>query len=164
VIVVRNATSADAEALAAVDVSATATLRETYRPNDRALTSRAKLAGRLTRLVAELDGRVVGTVQYSVDGNSLRIIGLGVHSDARRRGVARAIMDKLREIAVDLGVSQLLAHTVRQTGNVPIFEKLGFEVVSESEDEYSESTTHDMLTDVEMRNSLDQNQDLEPPG
>ena len=72
-------------------------------------------------------------------------------------------MAKLREIAVDLGVSQLLIHTVRQTGNAPIVEKLGFEVVSEPEDEYSESATHDTLTDVEMRSDLDQNEELEAP-
>ena len=38
-IVVRNATPADAEAIDAVDASTTATLRKTYRPNNKALAN-----------------------------------------------------------------------------------------------------------------------------
>ena len=50
----------------------------------------------LERLVAEVDGQVVGTVCFGVFGDRLRVIGLAVLPELRRRGVARALVEELR--------------------------------------------------------------------
>jgi ribosomal protein S18 acetylase RimI-like enzyme len=109
-----------------VDVLATADLRRAYRPTQAALARRASLRAALTRLVALADTRVVGVVDYWKDGDRLAFLGLGVHPDFRRRGVARALVRDLERIGSDSGCQALGLHTVRQTGNVRIFERLGF--------------------------------------
>ena len=149
-IVVRPLSPEDVDAVTEVTASAIATLRKTYRPNRLARANKGKIAGKLNRIVAEIDGRVVGTVQYYTHGSELRLIGLFVHADARRQGVARALVDKLADTARQLGLSRLTCHTVEETGNVPIFERFGFTVTRRESDDYSESDTHAELTDVEM--------------
>lgn len=77
-ITVRNEQIGDAEALAQVTASATATLRKTYRPNENALANKKRISRDLQRVVAVATGRLVGTTQYFVDGDCIRIVGLGV--------------------------------------------------------------------------------------
>ena len=86
-----------------------------------------------------------------MDGESIRIIGLGVLAGFRRAGVARALVDSLADLASTLGLKGLVARTVRETGNVAVFERLGFRAVSEGPDEYSESDVYPELSDVELR-------------
>ncbi len=153
-ITVRPATPEDNEAIREVIASAVATLRETYRPSAGTVARKAAILGQLHRLVGVINGRVVGTTQYWIDGDAVRIVGLGVHSQFRRMGVATELVRCVAEIGDGLGAKRLVLHTVRQTGNVPVFEKLGFEVVSETEDQHSESSTYLTLVDVEMHKPL----------
>ena len=64
---VRRATAADRDAIAEVEQSGVATLRETYRPKQAAIAHRQSVADQLTRLVA-VDGSniIVGAVEYSL--------------------------------------------------------------------------------------------------
>lgn len=152
---VRPAGPDDAPAVREVDAAATATLRETYRPNQAALANKAGLSVCLKRLVAALDGHVVGTVQYYVESQSVRIIGLGVHPNFRRRGVARALLRFLEATGKEEGASRLHLFTVKQTGNVEVFRCLGFRGVAERDDAFSESDKHRVLIDVEMEKQLE---------
>jgi ribosomal protein S18 acetylase RimI-like enzyme len=149
-IAVRAATTADEPAVAAVIASADAALRETYQPNQNALDHKRRLSPSLTRLVALIDDRVVGTVQYTTDADNLHVIGLSVHHDHRRRGVARALVAELVAIARASGAAGLALHTIGETGNVPIFERLGFRVVAERRDRFAKGDRCVGLTDVEM--------------
>jgi len=155
-ITVRTSTPDDAKGIAEVEASATGTLRQTYRPNRKALSHKSSIAGKLVRLVAESDRRIVGTTQYYREGNALRIIGLGVHRDFRRHGVARALVSSVADRARSDRLCCVAARTVKETGNVPILEALGFEVVSECPDEYSVSVAGGQLTDVSLRMKIDQ--------
>lgn len=125
-----------------------------YRPTAAARQARTTKDGTLDRLVAVLDGHVVGTVQYRVADGRLSFLALGVHPAHRRRGVARALIRHLETIAARSGCGSVTAHTVRETGNVPIFEKLGFEVESEEPTPLFESERHRTLTEVAMRKRL----------
>jgi ribosomal protein S18 acetylase RimI-like enzyme len=154
-IVVRPEGPDDGPGIQAVDAAATATLRQTYRPNQRALANRARLTAHLSRLVATVDDRVVGTVQYYVEHESVSIIGLGVHPGFRRRGIASELILSLEEIGRREGGMRLHLHTVKETGNVEVFRHLGFIVIAEHEDEFSESDTYERLTDVEMEKRLE---------
>ena len=115
-----------------------------------ALASRASLGAALTRLVALADERVVGVVEYWKDGDRLAFLGLSVHPDFRRRGVARALVRNLERIGSDSGCLTLGLHTVRQTGNVGIFERLGFRVESEARTSLFESDAFSELAEVAM--------------
>lgn len=150
-ITVRCSTPRDAQGVARVVDSATATLRQTYRPNRKALSHKKRISDDLRRLVAERDGQIVGTTQYFVDGDAIRVIGLGVDSDFRRRGVARALLREIANLARARGLSLVVTRTVMQTGNVPVFQALGFEVLSKQPDEYSVSLTGQQLTEVDLQ-------------
>jgi len=147
-IIVRPIVPEDSDGIRRVSESATATLRETYRPNQKALENQRRFASQLNRLVALVEGEIAGTTQFYRDGKALRIIGLFVHSEYRRRGVARALVGAVADIARTQGVDLLVTRTVKETGNVPIFEKMGFEVLSVHPDEYSESDKYRQLSEV----------------
>lgn len=147
---IRHAVPEDAGGIGLVQGSATAALRRTYRPNARALANRSRISRDLQRLVALVDGRVVGTTQYYVERGCLRIVGLGVAEEYRRRGIARALVNFLLGLAADEGLEGIGARTIRETGNVQVFEKLGFRVVSDVKDEYSESDIYPELRDVDL--------------
>ena len=150
-ITVRSSVPEDADGIRRVSESATATLRETYRPNQKALENRRRFSSQLNRLVALVEGEIAGTTQFYRDGEALRIIGLFVHADYRRRGVAKALVGGVTDIARKQGVDLLVIRTVKETGNVPIFEKIGFEVLSVHPDEYSESDKYRQLSEVDFQ-------------
>lgn len=150
VIEVRHALPEDAFAIAQVQASTTAALRRIYRPNAKALANKSRISRDLERLVALVDGLVVGTVQHYLDEDRLRIVGLGVLEEYRKRGVAKALVESLVSLAKHKRLEGIAARTVRETGNVPVFEKLGFVVASDVPDEYSESDIYPVLRDVEL--------------
>lgn len=105
-----------------------ATLRKIYSP-----TPIAKQIGTevpFTRLVALSAGQVVGMVTFEVDGKALYFGSLGVLENFRRQGIATAIVVHLEQTAKSQGFKKLTCATVKETGNVQIFEKLGFSVIS----------------------------------
>ncbi len=133
-----------------VDASATAILRRTYRPSQKAIANKARIGNQTQRLVAVISGRIVGTVEYRITNQSLGIMGLGVHQDFRRLGVARSLICALEAIAAKKEAARIHLYTVKETGNVDIFKRLGFMVTLEQEDEFSESDEFTKLTGVEM--------------
>ena len=74
------------------------------------------------------------------------MVGLFVHEHHRRRGVARALLDALGP--------RLSLFTIRETGNVPIFERLGFAVVREELATEYVSDAHAQLHEVYMERPL----------
>jgi len=153
-ITVRIATPEDTPAAERVSALATETLRETYRLTPHPPGNESPRPA-LTRLVAEVEGRIVGTVQYGIRGSRLHIIGLMVHPDHWRKGVARAMIESLAGTARDLGMTHLSLYTIRETGNVPIFERMGFAAIRESPASWAESDRFDALTDVYMERAVD---------
>ena len=58
-------------------------------------------------------------------------------------------------IAKDRGCRAVALYTVAQTGNVPIFERLGFQLVSEQPDTYSMSINGEPLTEAYLEREVD---------
>jgi ribosomal protein S18 acetylase RimI-like enzyme len=151
---VRDATDADHDGLEQVSREAIATLHQVYRPTVAARARRPADGAGLRTLVA-LDGElVVGSVQWNVDGSRLHLRGLGVGAAHRRKGVSRALVDHLVGIARELRLSGLSLYTVRETGNVAIFERLGFRIRREANDATFESDRFATLTEVSMERGL----------
>jgi len=146
-IAIRDVTERDAPQVAEVVRSGVATLRETYRPRPGAalpaLPPRA-------RLVAVRDGRVVGTVEHFREGDRVHLVGLFVDERSRRCGVARALIAELLGRARALGARRLSLYTIRESGNVAVFERLGFQVVEEHDDLYMASDRHAGLHEAYM--------------
>lgn len=131
ILTVREPISDDEPELAEVERLATADLRKVYRPTPLALKRRSAIDSNLQRLAAVLEGRVVGTVQYRIVADRLSLLGLAVHPEFRRLGVATALVQHLERIGLDYGCKAVALHTVRETGNVAIFERMGFKVESQ---------------------------------
>ena len=147
---VREATPEDEEEVAAISSLATATLRETYRPKGGFRSDESAPLTSRTRLVAVMDERVVGTVRYAHEADRIHLIGLFVHPDFQRQGVARQIVAHLAVLGARRGARCLSLHAVKETGNAVIFERLGFRTVSERVDDSIESDSFAQLTDVYM--------------
>ena len=149
---VREPTPADDAAIAAVIASGIATLRETYRPTPAAVARKADLV--LHRLVASESDAIVGTVEYACNGERLHLMGLYTLDSHRGRGVARRMIDALVVIANAHGARTLSLYTIRETGNVPIFERLGFAVIREEVARDIASDRHPYLTEAYLERWL----------
>lgn len=89
---------------------------------------------RQTLLVAETDGRVVGTLQLSILPNltyggrrRAQVEGVRIASDARGSGIGRGLMDRAKQLARNAGCHMLQLTTNRQRPKaVHFYERLGF--------------------------------------
>ncbi len=131
VIHVRDATPADEPAALEVSREAFAELRAVYVPGAESVSAARQQGGRYARLVAEVDGAVVGTLTWAVEDDRVHLRGLAVAAPHRRRGVARALVEDCAALARRCGRHALSLYTMRETGNLAVFERLGFGVVSE---------------------------------
>lgn len=82
-------------------------------------------------LIADLEGKIIGdaTLHQEKRGwkshiGSVRVV---IHPQFRARGVGRALMNELIQIALDIGLVKLDAEFMaEQTRQIAIFERLGF--------------------------------------
>ena len=120
--------------------------REFARPNDPGwkeyLERIADVEGRASRttiLLAIEDGRILGTATLELDGRTddedgelapeqAHIRMLGVHPDARRRGIAKALMLDCLERARERGKTRITLNTThRMRAAQAMYGSLGFE-------------------------------------
>jgi len=91
-ITIRKATGDDVEHVAAIFAAAFAPLRSIYRPTDEVVARQTEHAKEGTRLVAEVEEQVVATVQFDRHKEHVHVIGLAVHPDFQRMGIARRMI------------------------------------------------------------------------
>ncbi len=121
--------------------------REFQRPNDpgwedylRRISDVEGRAVRTTIFVAVDDHRILGSATLELDARvepedgpglaseEAHIRMLGVHPDARRRGVATALMDACFERARERGKTRMTLHTTsRMRAARAMYEQMGFE-------------------------------------
>lgn len=99
-----------------------ANLRSVYQPSG----TPPPLPGPVHTLVFAEAGRLCGTVSYYLDPPYVRLFRLAVDPQQRRAGVARALIDHLETHQARSRELELALYTIVETGNVAIFEKLGF--------------------------------------
>jgi ribosomal protein S18 acetylase RimI-like enzyme len=85
-------------------------------------------------LVARLGPRIVGTVQIDLalppnQQHRAEVMKLLVHPDARRRGIARALMVALEPVALDAGRTLLTLDTWTGGPAEALYRSLGYQVV-----------------------------------
>lgn len=154
IVSVRNAADDDAARLTEIRTAATQIVRTIYRPNLERLRGRPQVCADDVCLVASLDEVVVGTLTYSLEEQRLHLRRIAVDPNHHRRGVARALVEAAAQRAHALGACSLSLDTIRQTGNVEIFGRLGFEVVSEHPTDLFESDRFSELSDVRMERAV----------
>ena len=97
---------------------------------------------------------MVGTLEYMREGDRIHLIGVAVHPDLHRKGVARQLISFMDGLAKQVGAKRLSLYTIRETGNVSVFEKLGFAVLREEVTLQFESDRFDVLNEVYMERQL----------
>ena len=88
-------------------------------------------AGTRRVLVARQAGRIVGTVQLALamppnQRHRAEVLKMLVHPDARRRGIARALMTALEGVARQEGRTLLTLDTVTGCAAEPLYLSLGY--------------------------------------
>ncbi len=127
--IIRDMMESDAAAAKRLQEVVFAKWRDVYRPiagPDPDGAKRFDLHG----LVAVMDQAVVGVVKYYIEQTRLHLMGLAVDPNQRGRGIARNLIERLESIARERGLKELSLYTVEETGNVAIFSKLGFCVLT----------------------------------
>jgi len=145
-LIVRAASLADLAAAESLARAAFEELRRFYRPKDSAPATSSGL-----RLVAEVDGRLVGTVLYEIESDHVHLRGLAVDSRYRRLGVARSLVEHLSGLATAAELPALSLYTIKQTGNVAVFERLGFRTVHEEAASWATRDNGEQPIDVTMQ-------------
>lgn len=154
IIVRPEVTEEDADGGRAVFQMATEALREIYRPKKGMTRRNATTCDPPRRLVAWQDGRVVGIVECIALESEIYVQGLAVHPNHRRQGVAKELLQHVIAVARREGKRTLRLSTIKETGNVPIFERLGFTVVRENIAERFEGVPAGPVTQVDMAREL----------
>jgi N-acetylglutamate synthase-like GNAT family acetyltransferase len=130
-------------------------LRAVYRPTPELVRSSQARADHRRQLVAERNREIVGTVSYEIRGDKLHLQSLAVDPVWQRQGIGRTLVAHVAELARSLGASRLSLYTVVETGNVIIFERLGFRVVSTESGCGLEAVAAATVTEVYMEMPID---------
>ena len=139
-----------AEVQTLMDV-AFATLRDVYRPKPDAVPALKNVELDTQTIVALAGGEIVGAACVYQDTNELRVSQVAVVPKFRQRGVARKLLQFANDAAIECGASQLWLNTIQETGNVAIFQRLGFTVHSTTKATWCISDRFEQLHDVSMR-------------
>jgi ribosomal protein S18 acetylase RimI-like enzyme len=135
-----------------LEAEAFAALRTIYVPVRQARPAQSPVP--LTRLIATHNGAVLGTLLYHIDDDRLHIRSLAVAPDARRRGVARALIDHCAALARQQHLGDLSTYTILETGNLPIFQRLGFTLIRHHPADFATTPTGGPVTEAFLECSL----------
>ena len=81
------------------------------------------------QLVAERDGRVVGTCRLLLDGDGVARLGrMAVSEPARGRGVGALLLEEADRVAAAHGASRILLHA--QVPSRGVYDRAGYRAVS----------------------------------
>ena len=127
-ITTKIATSNDTEEVRTVIDGAFETVRDVYRPKPNAVPTSENANLDTKTIVALVNEEIVGAVCVYRDTAALHVSQLAVVPKFRKRGVARALLQAVNEVAIECGAEQLGLNTIQETGNVAIFQRLGFTV------------------------------------
>lgn len=131
--------------------AATQELRSTYRPREDKIRYGGAPSG---VLVALKENAVIGTAEYVRKTHHIYVQGVAVHPEYRVRGVCRALLCGVEEIARAEKLPALTLCAIEETGNVEIFKNLGFKVVKCSIALNHVSPSGGPVTQVDMERTI----------
>lgn len=152
---VRAYITTDAESVQIIMASCTGELREIYAPIPQAEIVSANHSSPNSRVVAvDHTETVVGVAECIVRPTALYVQGVAVAPTHRRRGVATALLGYIAKLAIDLGLPALQVATIKETGNVEVFKRLGFTVIEEQISERFRGKHGPPVTEVALKRSV----------
>ncbi len=153
---IRPATSSETPAALTVHSRAFAHHDQVYRPRPDDAAQQAERLNEGIRIIALDNGTIIGTAQYANHASHVHVLGLAVDPRSQRRGLARCMLDWIERKAVELGQTTVAVDTIAETGNVAIFERLGFTVVHTTRSTKFQSDAHGTLHLVQMEKPCQQ--------
>ena len=132
-------------------------LRHVYRPTLEATLRQSQKVEAVRVFLASIDETCVGTASIFHNGDQLTMYRIAVKPEFHRCGVARALIDGIASICRQTGYEHdeyIVLQTIRETGNVRIFERLGFAVIDEQVAKWCISDTYVTLHEVTMRKRI----------
>lgn len=149
-IAVRAFVTSDAEPVQNIIASCTFELRAFYVPKPEIVS--ASYASVTSRVVAvDNTDTVIGVAECIDHLLALYVQGVAVAPTHRRLGVASAILNYMTKLAVDKGYTALEVATIKETGNVEIFKRLGFAVFEERTSERFLGQHGQSVTEVTLK-------------
>jgi ribosomal protein S18 acetylase RimI-like enzyme len=130
----RLATPSDAEAIHELTQVAYGEYRSQAAPSSALLETgrevrEALWSGTTSAIVAEIDGRLVGSARFRADARGLYFFRLAVHPECRRRGVAQALIHRLATEARQRHAHRIWCQVrLIVPRNVSLYEKNGFTI------------------------------------
>lgn len=149
--IVREARESEEAARRVIVDAATLELRRTYRPRE----NENKCGDEPNDvLVALKESVLVGTAEYIRRQDHIYIQGIAVHPEYRAQGVCRALVLAARRIAKQNNLAALTLCAIEETGNVEIFERLGFKITSHAAALNHVNPEGGTVTQVEMEQKI----------
>jgi len=149
-ITTRPAQSNEASEVRNIIDAAFATVRDVYRPKPDAVPTSENANLDTKTIVALVKEEIVGALTIYQDTTALHVSQLAVVEAFRKHGVARTLLQAANEAAIECGANELRLNTIQETGNVAIFQRLGFTVDSTTEATWCISDRFPQLQDVSM--------------
>ncbi len=141
----------DTDDVAEVVALATEELRSVYRRATNVDSSvMPKTEQHVASLVAVERELIVGVVEYCRKADSLYVRGLAVHPQMRRLGIGKALVREVEAIAAQEGKPMVTLSMIKETGNLTIFERLGYYVINEAAATGFEGVDGHPVTKVEL--------------
>ncbi len=129
-------------------------LRDVYRPTRAAVAQKDATSSDYQQFVGVSGDRVVATVEYRLSLKSLLVRALAVDPEFQGRGFARRIIEEMASIARGEARTTITLYTIKETGNVKFFERLGFCTVSEEIASWCESDQFETLHETRMERGV----------
>ena len=124
-------------------------LRKIYRPTSEAQRNQASSTDEWTCLGYYLGHQLVGFIKVKLSCKTLNLSTLAVMPEYRKKGVARSLILEAERMFSNAGL--LSVWCVEQTGNVEIFEALGFKVAERIESDIFELADSSNVKAIEVR-------------
>jgi GNAT superfamily N-acetyltransferase len=128
---IRPAQPVDDESIKRITAESTVELRAVYAPKalDKTSVTAPSSAPRVVAL--DIGHAIVGVAEYIVESTAVYVQGIAVSASHRRCGIAAALLKHIEMITAGLQIPALKVKTILETGNVEIFERMGFHLIDE---------------------------------
>lgn len=123
-------------------------LRKIYRPTSEPQRNQVSSKNEWTCLGYYLNHQLVGIIKVKLSGKTLNLSTLAVMPEYRKKGVARSLILEAERMS---NAGLLSVWCVEQTGNVEIFEALGFKVAERIESDIFELADSSNVKAIEVR-------------
>jgi ribosomal protein S18 acetylase RimI-like enzyme len=151
-IAVRAYRPTDAEPVEQIVTECTRELRAVYRPEFQAPATLSNPSPATNRVVALIGtSTIVGVAEFVTRPSVLYAQGVAVVSGYRRRGIANALLTHIAAVATDMGIPTIEVATIKETGNVAVFIRLGFHLVAERPSERFLGSNGQLVTEVTLQ-------------